>query len=119
MQDGASYAEIAAEEGISRERLRQIIRATTARGRESDRPKHGRMQIARLMPALRLAAAGIAEGDPKSIPLMLQLLDRLDRYSDPDEYFNSPALDDFLAPRRRKSARRGNAGPRRHAWAQH
>src|SRR5271167_1274146 len=32
LQDGAAYADIAAEEGFSRERLRQIIRAATAPG---------------------------------------------------------------------------------------
>src|SRR5271156_4785410 len=47
LQDGASYADIAAEEGFSRERLRQIIRAATA---------------PRLTPALRLAADGVARG---------------------------------------------------------
>jgi hypothetical protein len=30
LQDGAGYADIAAEKGFSRERLRQIIRAATA-----------------------------------------------------------------------------------------
>ena len=94
MQDGAAYAEIAAEEGVSRERLRQIVRAATTRGRQDERPDHSRMQIARLTPALRLAAAGVAEGDAKAIPLMLQIMDRIDRYSDPDEYFSS------LRPRR-------------------
>src|SRR5271155_5490715 len=87
LQDGAGYAEIAAEEGFSRERLRQIIGAATARGRGYDGPDHKRMQVARLTPALRLAADGIAGGDAKSIPLLLQIIDRLDRYSDPLEDF--------------------------------
>ena len=51
LQDGASYADIAAEEGFSRERLRQIIRAATAPGLGYDGPDHKRMQIARLTPA--------------------------------------------------------------------
>ena len=33
LQDGAGYADIAAEEGFSRERLRQIVRAATAGSR--------------------------------------------------------------------------------------
>src|SRR5271155_3576855 len=89
LQDGAAYAEIAAEEGFSRERLRQIIRAATAPGRGHDGPDHKRMQIARLTPALRLATDGVAHGDAKSIPLLLQIIDRLDRYSDPLEDFNA------------------------------
>lgn len=51
LQEGAS---IAAEEGVSRERLRQIVRAATARGKAA--PDHKKMQFARLEPALRLAA---------------------------------------------------------------
>jgi hypothetical protein len=76
LQDGA--AEIAAEEGFSRERLRQIIRAATTPGRGHDGPDHKRMQIARLTPALRLAADGVAQGDGKSILLLLKIIDRLD-----------------------------------------
>ena len=66
------------------------------------------MQIARLTPALRLAAAGVAEGDTKAIPLMLQIVDRLDRYSDPDEYFSSPLPQTFMTWRPRKSSKGGN-----------
>ena len=47
------------------------------------------MQIARLTPALRLAADGVAQGDANSIPLLLKIIDRLDRYSDPHPDFNS------------------------------
>src|ERR1700728_3914664 len=105
LQDGASYADIAAEEGFSRERLRQIIRAATAPGRGYDGPDHKRMQTARLTRALRLAADGVARGDAKSIPLLLQIIDRLDRYSDPLEDFSSPEL--FMEQRHKPSARRG------------
>ena len=113
MQDGAAYAEIAAEEGVSRERLRGIIRAATTRGRQDDQPDHSRMQIARLTPALRLAAAGVAEGDTEAIPLMLQIMDRLDRYSDPDEYFSSPPPQTFMTWRPQKSSKGGNGTPGR------
>jgi len=63
------------------------------------------MQMARLTPALRLAADGVARGDAKSIPLSLQIIDRLDRYSDPLEDFSSPEL--FTERRRPRSSRRG------------
>src|SRR5271168_900481 len=105
LQDGAAYAEIAAEEGFSRERLRQIIRAATTPGRGHDGPDHNRMQIARLTPALRLATDGVAQGDSKSIPLLLKIIDRLDRYSDPHEAFNSFSL--LMTRRRPRSSRRG------------
>ena len=111
LQDGASYADIAAVEGFSRERLRQIISAATAPGRGYDGPDHKRMQMARLTLALRLAADGVARGDAKSIPLLLQIIDRLDRYSDPLEDFSSPEL--FMQRRHKRSARRGkSAGPK-------
>ena len=61
LQEGASYGEIAAEEGLSRERLRQIIRAATVRGGSA--PNHKRRQFARLEPALRLVARNVAEGE--------------------------------------------------------
>ena len=86
-------------------RLRQIVRAATAPGRGYDGSDHKRMQIARLTPALRLAADGVAQGDAKSIPLLLQIIDRLDRYSNPLEDFSSPEL--FRERRRPSSARRG------------
>ena len=58
LQEGASYKDIAVYESLSRERLRQIVRAATTR--RNDQPDHKRMQFARLEPALRLAARGVA-----------------------------------------------------------
>src|SRR5271166_1199212 len=94
LQEGASYKDIAAEEGLSRERLRQIVRAATARGGSA--PDHKRMQFARLEPALRLAARGVAEGDAKAIPLLIKLVDRLDRYCEPDVFDDAPLLGDLF-----------------------
>ena len=105
LQDGAGYADIAAEEGFSLERLRQIVRAAMAPGRGYDGPDHKRMQVARLTPALRLAADGVTRGEAKSIPLLLKIIARLDRYSDPLENFSSPEL--FMERRRPRSPRRG------------
>jgi len=104
LQEGASYKDIAAEEGLSRERLRQIVRAAAARGKVL--PDHKKMQFARLEPALRLAARGVAEGDAKAIPLLIKLVDRLDRYCDPGLFNDSPLLAD-LVPRPRRRRRGG------------
>ena len=104
LQEGASYKDIAAEEGLSRERLRQIVRAAAARGKVL--PDHKKMQFARLEPALRLAARGVAEGDAKAIPLLIKLVDRLDRYCDPGLFNDSPLLGD-LVPRPRRRRRGG------------
>jgi hypothetical protein len=106
LQEGASYKDIAAEEGLSRERLRQIVRAGIARG--GAKPDHKQMQFARLEPALRLAARGVAEGDAKAIPLLLKLVDRLDRYCEPGLFEDSPLLGD-LFPRPKRRRRRGGA----------
>ena len=114
LQEGASYKDVAAEEGLSRERLRQIVRAATARRKEP--PDHKQMQFARLEPALRLAARGVADGDVKAIPLLLKLVDRLDRYCDPGAFNQSPLLFD-LAPRRRAAGWRLHRGPVRRADA--
>jgi hypothetical protein len=102
MQEGAAYKDIAAEEGISRERLRQIVRSATAYGKTGGAPDHKQMQIARLQPALRLASQGVADGDARAIPLLLKLLDRLDRYTDPGEWFDFPAF----SPRRQTKPKR-------------
>jgi hypothetical protein len=66
LQDGASCADIAAEEGFLRERLRQVVRAATAPGRGYDGPDPERMLVARLTPALRLpAASATPSADPQ------------------------------------------------------
>ncbi len=62
LQEGASYKDIA--EGLSRERLRQIVQTATERGRAA--PDHKRMQFARLEPAPRLAQRRRG-GDAKAI----------------------------------------------------
>jgi hypothetical protein len=49
--------------------------------------------------------ARLTAGGAKSVPLLLQIIDRLDRYSDPLEDFSSPEL--FMARRRPRSSRRG------------
>ncbi len=105
LQEGASYAAIATEEGLSRERLRQIVKAAATRRRSP--PDHKKMQFARLEPALRLATRGVAEGDVKAIPLLLKLVDRLDRYCEPDVFDNMPLLGDLFSHSRLPRPRRG------------
>ena len=105
LQEGASYAAIATDEGLSRERLRQIIKAATSR--RGSPPDHKKMQFARLEPALRLAARGVAEGDVRAIPLLIKLVDRLDRYCEPALFEGSPLLGDLFPPSRRRGRGRG------------
>ena len=108
MQEGLSYQDIAAEEGVSRERVRQIVSAAIARRDEA--PDHRRMQIARLMPALRLLEWDVENGETKAIPSFLKLLDRLDRYSAADRDFRSPLLEDLVNRTARRSRDRNANG---------
>ncbi len=107
LQEGMSMRDIAAEEGVSRERLRQIVHAATARG--GSPPNHRKMQFARLEPALRYATRRVAEGDPKAIPLLLQLVDRIDRYCAPDVFDDAPLLADLIPRPKRRPGRKGAA----------
>jgi DNA-directed RNA polymerase sigma subunit (sigma70/sigma32) len=80
VREGRSYEEIAEAEGLSRERIRQIV-VEALKKREVDAHRdHARLQLLRLAPALRLAAQGVAEGDRRAIVALIRVLDRLDKY---------------------------------------
>ena len=81
VQAGLSYAAIGRAEGLSRERVRQIVVKALNDGQADTKLDHARVQIARLEPALRLAAEAVAGGDLAAIDRLLRVLDRLDRYS--------------------------------------
>ena len=81
VQDGCSNAEIARQEGLSRERVRQIVAEAVDTGGSAAKLVHARVQIARLEPALRLAARSVGEGDLGAIDRLLRVLDRLDKYA--------------------------------------
>ena len=81
VQAGWSYAAIGREEGLSRERVRQIVAQALEAGEGETKLVHAQVQIARLEPALRLAARGVADGELSAIDRLLRVLDRLDKYS--------------------------------------
>jgi len=81
LQTGLSYAAIGRAEGLSRERVRQIVAKALDEEGTGTKLDHARVQIARLEPALRLAAQAVADGDLSAIDRLLRVLDRLDRYS--------------------------------------
>jgi hypothetical protein len=76
----ASYADVAAEEGLSEQRVRKIVADALKREEVDDLPDHALLQLFRLEGAQALAAQTIAAGDLKAIAPYLQVLDRLDRY---------------------------------------
>jgi hypothetical protein len=80
LREGASYEEIAGEECVSRERIRQIVSEVLQKRSVDSGADHAKLQLDRLLPAMQLAAASIAGGDVSAITPYLKVIDRLDRY---------------------------------------
>jgi hypothetical protein len=80
LREGASYEEIAAEEGVGRERIRQIVAEVLKRRSVDSGADHAKLQLDRLAPLMQLATEAVAAGDIRAITPYLKVLDRLDRY---------------------------------------
>ena len=80
LREGFTYDEIAAEEGVSPSRIRQIVAQELQQRAVDSGAEHAKLQLDRLAPAIQLAATGIAAGDLSAITPYLKALDRLDRY---------------------------------------
>ena len=80
LREGFTYEEIAAEEGVSPSRIRQVVSEELKQRAVDSGTEHAKLQLERLAPALQLAAEGIAAGDISAIMPYLRALDRLDRY---------------------------------------
>jgi hypothetical protein len=80
LREGFAYDEVAREEDLLPERVRQIVRETLERRIVDDKTDHAKLQLARLAPAMQIAGTAVAAGDVKAIPPFLKVLDRLDRY---------------------------------------
>lgn len=80
LREGWSYEAIAQHEGLPCERVRQIVSEILSGRAVEPRSDHTRLQIARLDPALRLAAGQVAAGDLRAVERRLRVLDRLDKY---------------------------------------
>ena len=80
LREGFTYEEIAAEEGVSASRIRQIVSQELQQRAVDSGAEHAKLQLDRLAPAIQLAAEGIAAGDISAITPYLKALDRLDRY---------------------------------------
>jgi hypothetical protein len=79
-QAGLSYDEIAQAENLTSERIRQIVVDTLERRLLDPVRDHARLQIARLDPALRVAAEQVATGDLRAVDRLIKVLDRMDKY---------------------------------------
>jgi predicted transcriptional regulator len=80
LREGFTYEEIAAEEGVSASRIRQIVSQEVQQRGVDSGAEHAKLQLDRLAPAIQLAAEAIAAGDISAITPYLKALDRLDRY---------------------------------------
>jgi hypothetical protein len=80
LREGWAYDEIAEEEGATAERIRQIVREALKMRLLDEETDHAKLQLARLQPAMRIAAMAVADGHIKAINPLLKVLDRLDRY---------------------------------------
>ncbi len=80
LREGLSYEEIAAEEGVTGERIRQIVAEVLQKRSVDSGADHAKLQLDRLAPVMQLAAEAVAAGDVTAIAPYLKVLDRLDRY---------------------------------------
>ena len=80
LREGASYEEIAGEESVSRERVRQIVSEVLQKRSIDSGADHAKLQLDRLAPVMQLALEAVAAGDVTAITPYLKVLDRLDRY---------------------------------------
>jgi predicted transcriptional regulator len=80
LREGCGYDEIAREERLTPERIRQIVREALERRLTDEDADHAKLQLSRLQPAMRIATHAVEEGDVWAIAPLLKVLDRLDRY---------------------------------------
>jgi hypothetical protein len=80
LREGFTYDEIAADEGVSASRIRQIVSQELQQRGVDSGAEHAKLQLDRLAPAVQLGAEAIAAGDVSAISPYLKALDRLDRY---------------------------------------
>jgi hypothetical protein len=80
LREGWAYEEIAQEERLTAERVRQIVREALGRRLPDEDTDRAKLQLERLRPAMRVATVALEEGDVAAIAPYLKVLDRLDRY---------------------------------------
>ena len=82
LREGWAYDEIARDERVSAERVRQIVAEVLAK-RVIDRgADHAHPQLERLMPALRLVGEAIGRGELKAVGPLIKVIDRLDKHQE-------------------------------------
>lgn len=80
LRDGWAYDEIGRDEGLSAERIRQIVSEVLGKRVIDRNEDHAHLQLERLAPALRLAGEAVQRGDVKAIGPLIKVLDRIDKH---------------------------------------
>ena len=80
LREGWAYDDIAKEEHLSAERIRQIVAQVLEHRVMDTGEDHAHLQLERLRPALRLVGEAVARGDLKAIGPLIKLIDRLDKH---------------------------------------
>ena len=82
LREGWAYDEIAREERVSAERIRQIVQEVLGKRVIHRGADHAHLQLERLRPALRVANEAIGRGELRAIGPLIRLIDRLDRHQE-------------------------------------
>src|SRR5260370_9885572 len=80
VREGRTHEEIASIEGLTAERIRQIVTQTLDRRAVDEVRDHTRLQIARLEPMLQLTTEKVKAGDLRAVEPLLRVPDRLGTY---------------------------------------
>jgi DNA-binding CsgD family transcriptional regulator len=111
LREGLSYEEIANEEGVSSERVRQIVADVLQKRSVDSGAAHAKLQLDRLAPVMQLAAEAVAAGDVTAIAPYLKVLDPFDRYQ------TVAGANQAMTTRRARScSRRSTASPSISTW---
>ena len=111
LREGWAYDEIAGEERVSAERIRQIVAEVLGK-RVIDRGvDHAHLQLERLMPALRIVGEAIGRGELKAVAPLIKVIDRLDKHQE------TVVAKSSLRPRRAAASARQGQPPRRQSPA--
>ena len=79
LREGWAHDEIAREERVSPERIRQIVSEVLGKRIIDRGADHAHLQLERLMPALRLVGEAIGRGELKAVAPLIKVIDRLDK----------------------------------------
>ena len=80
LRDGWAYDDIAREERVSPERIRQIVLEVLGKGVIDRGVDHAHLQLERLMPAMRIVGEAIGRGELKAVAPLIKVIDRLDKH---------------------------------------